>query len=85
VISTALALLFPPTLLRDEIRVLLTSIIEVRSVLVSMETSVVLVSSQLLRIVLHSVVELIPVFLIRVPIVTSMVALVLLHREMRVI
>lgn len=74
-----------PPLLWEEIGVLLATTIEILCASMSMETTIMLVTSQL-SVLLHRVVELTKsVLLIRASVVTSMVALVLLHREMRVL
>ena len=74
----------PFTLLREEIRVLLSATtVEILVVLMSMETSIV--ASQLC-VILHTVVELTEsVLLIGASVVTSVVALILLHGQMSVL
>ena len=75
-VKIAVCLRVPPTLLREEIRVLLT--MEALVVLMSMEASIV--ASQL-RIFLHTVVEAAEAaLLIRASIIARVIALVLLHR-----
>jgi hypothetical protein len=72
----------PPTLLREEISVLLT--MEALVVLMSMEASIV--ASKLSVIFLNTVVESTEsVFLVRAPVVTGVIALVLLHCQMSIL
>jgi hypothetical protein len=81
-ITVAVSFSVPPTLLREEISVLLT--MEALVVLMSMEATIV--TSQLSIIFLHSVVKTAEtVLFVRASIIARVIALVLLHRQMSIL
>jgi len=85
VVATTVHFIVPPALLREEIRVLLT--MEAIVVLIRMEAPIV--ASELLRVVMHTIVKgtttAESILLVRMLVVTGVVRLVFLHRQVRVL